>query len=58
MNADNMVNIMQHLEELFMKALEVAFPDIPDKKPAIVPANPRFGDYQYEGAMAIAKVWR
>ena len=52
-----MTNCQFTLNELFRKAIESAFPDLPDA-PVIVQASQgeRFGDYQCNSAMAINQV--
>lgn len=51
--AKNMLSILNKLEDLFKNAIEEAFPDIPDA-PCPVTPSAKFGDYQFNGAMAIS----
>jgi len=52
-----MANIQRHLDEKLTTAIRETFPDAPADAPAIVmqAQDERFGDYQANGAMALAK---
>ena len=52
-NANVMKNINNILIETFREAVSAAFPDIPDAPCPILPSA-KFGDYQFNGAMAIS----
>ena len=49
----NMLSVLSTLEDIFGAALEKAYPDLPDKPCPITPSA-KFGDYQFNGAMAIS----
>ena len=49
----NMLSVLSALEDIFGQALEKAYPDLPDKPCPITPSA-KFGDYQFNGAMAIS----
>ena len=49
----NMLSVLRALEDIFGQALEKAYPDLPDKPCPITPSA-KFGDYQFNGAMAIS----
>ena len=52
-----MLSIEEELFKLFAKALEQAYPDIMDVPVVIaIAGNPKFGDYQFNSAMAISKM--
>lgn len=56
-STDGMVNILAELERLFDGAVAAAFPDLTDRPPVVVQtADPRHGDYQYNGAMEVCKL--
>ena len=58
-NEENgMINIQDQLNELFDKAVRKAFPGLLEFPPVVVVpcANPKFGDYQFNGAMEISKL--
>lgn len=45
--------LRSELEDLFHTALQAAYPDV-NEKPLVVPCNnPKFGDYQFNNAMAL-----
>lgn len=48
-----MLSILSNLEHIFRDAVTESFPDIPDPPCPITPSA-KFGDYQFNGAMAIA----
>ena len=48
-----MLSILNNLEHIFRDAVTEAFPDVPDPPCPITPSA-KFGDYQFNGAMAIA----
>ncbi|XP_012534883.2 arginine--tRNA ligase, cytoplasmic [Monomorium pharaonis] len=50
------MSIQDHLHSVFHKAISAAYPDISDP-PVIVTtsSNPKFGDYQFNGAMRLAQ---
>ncbi|XP_043267978.1 arginine--tRNA ligase, cytoplasmic [Venturia canescens] len=52
-----MLSICETLNKIFSDAITQAYPDIPDP-PVIVTtsSNPKFGDYQYNSAMALSKL--
>jgi len=51
-----MPNVQQLLEERVTAAMRAAFPDAADAPALVLPAqDPRFGDYQANGAMGLAK---
>ena len=49
----NMLSVLSALEDIFGAALEKAYPDVPDK-PCPITVSAKFGDYQFNGAMAIS----
>jgi len=49
----NMLSVLNSLEEIFKDAVGQAFPDLPDA-PCPITLSAKFGDYQFNGAMAIA----
>ena len=49
----NMLSVLNNLEDIFKEAVNEAFPDLPDAPCPITPSS-KFGDYQFNGAMAIA----
>jgi arginyl-tRNA synthetase len=49
----NMLSVLNNLEDIFKEAVSGAFPDLPDAPCPITPSS-KFGDYQFNGAMAIA----
>jgi len=49
----NMLSVLNSLEDIFQEAVSAAFPDLPDAPCPITPSS-KFGDYQFNGAMAIA----
>jgi len=51
-NSDSMRNINLQLVELFKEAISAAYPDVPDAPCPVLP-SPKFGDYQFNGAMPI-----
>ena len=48
-----MLSILSNLEHIFRDAVTESFPDVPDPPCPIAPSA-KFGDYQFNGAMAIA----
>ena len=48
-----MLSILNNLEHIFRDAVTEAFPDVPDPPCPITPSA-KFGDYQFNGAMAMA----
>ena len=51
-----MPSVQRLLEDRVRRAIGDAFPEAADSPPIVVPAqDPRFGDYQANGAMALAK---
>ena len=52
-----MGSILGELAALFKEAVGEAFPDLPDA-PAPVTGSTKFGDYQFNGAMAIAGMYK
>lgn len=55
---DDMISINDHLIDLFSAAIRRAYPDVADVPTVIAPgtsANPKFGDYQCNSAMAISQ---
>ena len=48
-----MLSVLNSLEDIFKEAVSEAFPDLPDAPCPITPSS-KFGDYQFNGAMAIA----
>ena len=51
-----MPNLQQRLDERLTAAMRAAFPEAPDAPAIVMPAqDARFGDYQANGAMALAK---
>ncbi len=52
-----MYSILAELTEVFKEAVGLAFPDLPDA-PAPVTGSAKFGDYQFNGAMAIAGLFK
>jgi len=52
-NTDNMKSISCLLKDLFKEATAAAYPDLPEAPCPLVP-SPKFGDYQYNGAMPIS----
>ena len=55
-HCDGMLNIQESLEKLFTQAVRKSFPDLPEFPISVVPTIPKFGDYQFNGAMEISKV--
>lgn len=54
-----MENIVDILVELFRKAVKAAYPDIPDIVIPVAPSPPqfpKFGDYQCNAALHVAKL--
>lgn len=51
----NMPSVLNCLIGIFQEAVSKAFPDVPDA-PCPITASTKFGDYQFNGAMAIAGV--
>lgn len=51
--SDNMKNIATALINFFREGVSAAFPDLPEAPCPVLP-SPKFGDYQYNGAMAIS----
>jgi regulator of replication initiation timing len=49
----NMMNVLKGLEDTFRAAIAVTFPDLPDA-PCPINVSAKAGDYQFNGAMAIA----
>ena len=49
----NMLSVLNSLEDIFADALEKSYPDVPDK-PCPITVSAKFGDYQFNGAMAIS----
>lgn len=49
----NMLSLVRKLEEVFGEAITKAFPDLPEA-PCPVTPSAKFGDYQFNGAMAIS----
>ena len=50
-----MCSIQEELSDLFTKAVEAAFPDVPDAGVPVVP-SPKFGDYQCNAAMQLTQL--
>ena len=50
---DYMLSILSSLENIFRDAVIGAFPDLPDA-PCPITVSAKFGDYQFNGAMAIS----
>ncbi|KAJ9575529.1 hypothetical protein L9F63_007599 [Diploptera punctata] len=50
-----MGSIQEELTALFTKAVEAAFPDVPDVGAPVVP-SPKFGDYQCNAAMQLSQL--
>jgi len=51
-----MPNVQHILDEYVTAAMRAAFPDVPDAPAIVVLAqDPKFGDYQANGVMALAK---
>lgn len=55
-DSNGMVNILEMLEKLFEAAVKQAFPDVQGFEVVVVPTTPNFGDYQFNGAMALSKL--
>lgn len=52
-----LISISEELNNIFEKAINAAFPEIPDPPIVIAPAgNPKFGDYQCNSVMALRKL--
>ena len=51
----SMGSIQEELTALFRKAVEAAFPDVPDVNVPVVP-SPKFGDYQCNAAMQLSQL--
>ena len=53
-----MLSVLNSLEDLFKEAVSEAFPDLTDAPCPITPASikSKFGDYQFNGAMAISGI--
>ncbi len=49
----NMLSILNKLEDIFRSAVAKSYPDLPDAPVPITPSA-KFGDYQFNGAMAIS----
>ena len=54
----NMLSVLNSLEDIFKEAVSEAFPDLTDAPCPIMPASAKskFGDYQFNGAMAISGI--
>lgn len=56
-NMNSLISISEELNNLFEKAINAAYPEIPDPPIVIAPAgNPKFGDYQCNSVMALRKI--
>ncbi|XP_043472315.1 probable arginine--tRNA ligase, cytoplasmic [Leptopilina heterotoma] len=56
-NMNVLISISEELNNIFEKAINAAFPEIPDPPIVIAPAgNPKFGDYQCNSVMALRKL--
>jgi len=53
-----MQSVTQKVKHVFSQALIAAFPTIPKQEPIISLANPKFGDYQCNNAMALFKQYK
>lgn len=52
-----LISISEELNNIFEKAINSAFPEIPDPPIVITPAgNPKFGDYQCNSVMPLRKI--
>ena len=51
-----MMNIQGELEKLFSSAVQKAFPVLGDFRASVVLTTPKFGDYQFNGAMSISQL--
>jgi len=51
-----MISIQGELEKLFTTAVQHAFPILGEFKATVVPTVPKFGDYQFNGAMNISQL--
>ena len=52
-SSENMKNISTLLIDLFKSGISVGFPDLVDPPCPVLP-SPKFGDYQFNGAMPIS----
>jgi arginyl-tRNA synthetase len=52
----NMVSILEVLQHLFGQAIRSAYPNLIDPPVMVVPSTSKFGDYQCNSAMGLAKV--
>lgn len=56
-SSKSMTNINQRLQEIFGRAISVAYPDLEDPPLSVAPnQQPKFGDYQCNSAMAMSQV--
>jgi len=55
-NTNGMLNIQRELEKLFSAAVQQAFPVLGEINVIVVPTIPKFGDYQFNGAMNISQL--
>jgi len=55
-NSKGMLNIQGELEKLFALAIQKAFPVLGNLNVTVAPTIPKFGDYQFNGAMNISQL--
>ncbi|XP_066572549.1 arginine--tRNA ligase, cytoplasmic isoform X1 [Amia ocellicauda] len=57
--SQSMININQRLQEVFGNAIRAAYPDLENPPLAVTPnQQPKFGDYQFNSAMAMAQMMK
>ncbi|KAM9450505.1 arginine--tRNA ligase, cytoplasmic [Clarias gariepinus] len=58
-SSKSMTNINQRLQEIFGRAISVAYPDLEDPPLSVAPnQQPKFGDYQCNSAMAMSQMMK